>query len=109
MLPSRDVYRPALERDIGEKAKQNSARNNAECSKCFQFSLIIAMEHGFSMHQHSPGPFGGVGTWRMSVHEKPCLIPILLCTNVILRDNQLHSSWDRAVCYNPSSVCAIMS
>ena len=24
-------------RDIGEKAKQNSARNNAKCSKCFQF------------------------------------------------------------------------
>ena len=24
-------------RDIGEKAKQNSARNNANCSKCFQF------------------------------------------------------------------------
>ena len=23
-------------RDIGEKAKQNSARNNAKCSKCFQ-------------------------------------------------------------------------
>ena len=23
--------------DIGEKAKQNSARNNAKCSKCFQF------------------------------------------------------------------------
>ena len=24
-------------RDIGEKANQNSARNNAKCSKCFQF------------------------------------------------------------------------
>ena len=24
-------------RDIGEKAKQNSARNNAKCSKCFPF------------------------------------------------------------------------
>ena len=24
-------------RDIGEKAKQNSARNNAKCSKCFKF------------------------------------------------------------------------
>ena len=24
-------------RDIGGKAKQNSARNNAKCSKCFQF------------------------------------------------------------------------
>ena len=36
--------------DIGEKAKQNSARNNAKCSKCFQFYAIIAIEHGFSMH-----------------------------------------------------------
>ena len=24
-------------RDIGEKAKQNSTRNNAKCSKCIQF------------------------------------------------------------------------
>ena len=24
-------------RDINEKAKQNNERNNAECSKCFQF------------------------------------------------------------------------
>ena len=24
-------------RDIGEKAKQNSARNNTKCSKCFHF------------------------------------------------------------------------
>ena len=25
--------------DIGEKAKQSSARNNAKCSKCFQFLI----------------------------------------------------------------------
>ena len=37
-------------RDIGEKAKHNSARNNAKCSKCFQFYAIIAIEHGFSMN-----------------------------------------------------------
>ena len=37
--------------DIGEKAKQNSARNNAKCCKCFQFFYaIIAIEHGFSMY-----------------------------------------------------------
>ena len=35
-------------RDISEMAKQNSARNNATCSKCFY--AIIAIEHGFSMH-----------------------------------------------------------
>ena len=37
-------------RDISEKVKQNSARNNAKCRKCFQFYAIIAIEHGFSMH-----------------------------------------------------------
>ena len=42
-LPLRDVYCSALEgalrsRDI-DKAKQNSARNNAKCSKCFQFFM----------------------------------------------------------------------
>ena len=36
--------------DIGEKAKQKSARNNAKCNKCFQFNAIIAIKHGFSMH-----------------------------------------------------------
>ena len=35
---------------IGEKAKQNSARNNEKFSKCFQFYAIIAIEHSFSMH-----------------------------------------------------------
>ena len=37
-------------RDIGEKANQNSARNNAKCNKCFHFNAIIAIKHGFSMH-----------------------------------------------------------
>ena len=27
----------------------------------FSFYAIIAIEHGFSMHQHSPGPLGGLG------------------------------------------------
>ena len=26
----------------------------------FSFYAIIAIEHGFSMHEHSPGPLGGV-------------------------------------------------
>ena len=26
----------------------------------FSFYAIIAIEHGFSMHYHSPGPLGGV-------------------------------------------------
>ena len=37
-------------RDIGEKAKQNSARNNMKYSKCFHFYAIIVIEHGFSIH-----------------------------------------------------------
>ena len=28
----------------------------------FSFYAIIAIEHGFSMHEHSPGPLGGVVT-----------------------------------------------
>ena len=36
--------------DIGEKAKQHSARNNAKYSKVFSFYAIIAIEHVFSMH-----------------------------------------------------------
>ena len=47
LLPLRNVYCPALEgpwklrsRDIGEKAKQKkNARNNAKCSKRFQFFM----------------------------------------------------------------------
>ena len=36
--------------DIGGKAKQNSARNNAKCIKCFQFLCNNKIKHGFSMH-----------------------------------------------------------
>ena len=37
-------------RDISEMAKQNRARKNAKCSKCFNFYAIIEIEHVFSMH-----------------------------------------------------------
>ena len=94
----RDVYCPAQERanpwklrsrDICEKAKQNSARNNAKCSKCFQFLcnnsdqtwffnvLTFARSLGRCW---KPRPSASVfntshGTWRMVMHEKPRLIP----------------------------------
>ena len=64
-------------RDIGENAKQNSARNNAKCSKCFQFLCnnsdrtwffnalkfvmvfaIIVIKHGF------------FNAWRMSMQVR---------------------------------------
>ena len=78
-------------RDICEKAKQNSARNNAKCSKCFQFlcnnrdrtwffnTLTFARSVGRCW---KPRPSASVfntshGTWRMLMHEKPRLIPIL--------------------------------
>ena len=79
---------------MGEEAKQNSARNNAKCSNCFQFYAIIAIKHGFScinirqvpwevLKTEAFGLLASVfktshGTWRMLMHEKPCLIPILL-------------------------------
>ena len=77
-------------RDIGEKAKQNSARNNAKCSKCFQFLcnnsdrtwLFNALTFTRSLGRcWKPWPSASVfntshGTWRMLMHEKPCLIPI---------------------------------
>ena len=37
-------------RDINEKAKQNSARNNANVANAFSVYAIIAIEHGFPMH-----------------------------------------------------------
>ena len=39
-------------RYIGEKAKQNSARNNAKNNNnnVSSFYAIVAIEHGFSMH-----------------------------------------------------------
>ena len=39
------------------KIVQEMARNVANV---FNFYAIIATEHGFSMHLHSPGPLGGV-------------------------------------------------
>ena len=39
------------------KIVQEIARNVANV---FSFYAIIAIEHGFSMHEHSPGPLGGV-------------------------------------------------
>ena len=76
--------------DIGEKAKQNSARNDAKCSKCFQFlcnnsdrtcffnALTFARSLGLCWKlRPSASVFNtSHGTWRMLVHEKPCLIPI---------------------------------
>ena len=95
-------------RDIGEKAKQNSARNNAKCSKCFQFlcnnsdrtwffnALIFARSLGRCW---KPQPSASVfntfhGTWWMLMHEKPCLIPILStlyvqCTNLLVSLSRL--------------------
>ena len=73
-----------------KKAKQNSARKKAKCSKCFQFlcnnsdrtwffnALTFARSLGRCW---KPRPLASVfntshGTWRMLMHEKPCLIPI---------------------------------
>ena len=78
-------------RDIGEKAKQNSARNNAKCSKCFQFlcknsdrtcffnALTFPRSLGRCWNPRPPASVVNTsfGTWRMLMHEKPCLIPIL--------------------------------
>ena len=63
------------------KKVQEITRNVANV---FNFYAVIAIEHGFSMHLHSPGPMEGVenrglrhGTWRMLMHEKQCLIPTI--------------------------------
>ena len=78
-------------RGIGEKAKQNSARYNAKCSKCFHFLcnnsdrtwFFSALTFTRSLRKcwRSRPPASvfnfSLGTWRMLMHEKPCLIPIL--------------------------------
>ena len=78
-------------RDIGEKAKQNSASNNAKCSKCFQFlcnnsdqtwffnALTFARSLGRCWKPRPPASVfsTSLGTWRMLMHAKPCLIPIV--------------------------------
>ena len=73
-------------RDIGEKAKQNSARNNAKCSKIFQFlcnnsdrtwffnALIFARSLGRCWDPWASVFNTSHGTWRLLMHEKPCLI-----------------------------------
>ena len=80
-------------RDISEKAKQNSARNNVKCSKCFQFlcnnsdrtwffnALTFARSLGF---QHLPK------IWRMLMHEKPCSIAILCNIGTSLKKRAIH-------------------
>ena len=79
-------------RDIGEKAKQNRARYNAKCSKCFQFLcnnsdrtwffnvLTFAMSLGRCWKPRPPASVFNTshGTWRMLIHEKPCMIPIII-------------------------------
>ena len=78
-------------RDISEKAKQNSASNNAKCSKCFHIlcnnsdrtwffnALTFARSLRRCWKPRSPASAfnTSLGTWRMLMHEKPCLIPIL--------------------------------
>ena len=75
-------------RDISEKAKQNSAKNNTKCSKCFQFWcnnsnrrwFFNALRFARSLGRcWKPRPSASVfntfhGTWQMLMHEKPCLI-----------------------------------
>ena len=79
------------EQDISEKAKQNSARNNTNTGKCFQFlcnnsdrtwffnALTFARSLGRCWKPRPPASVfnTSLGTWRMLMHEKPCLIPIL--------------------------------
>ena len=77
-------------RDIREKAKQNSARSKAKCSKCFQFlcnnsdqtwffnALTFARSIGrcWKLRPSALVFNTSNGTWRMLMYEKPCLIPI---------------------------------
>ena len=81
-------------RDICEKAKQiqNSARNIAKCSKCFQFlcnnsnlmwffnALTFARSLGRCWKPRPPASVfnTSLSTWRMLMHEKLCLIHIVL-------------------------------
>ena len=61
--------------------RQNSARNNAKCSKCFQFFCNNSDRTWFfnalTVARSSASVFNtSHGTWRMLMHEKPCLIPL---------------------------------
>ena len=85
--------------DIGEKAKQNSTRNNAKCSKCFEFlcnnsdrtwffnALTFAKSLGRCWKPRPPASVfnTSLGTWRMLMHEKTCLIPIAHYNNVYVQ------------------------
>ena len=78
--------------DMGEKAKQNSARNNAKYSNSFQFLcnnsdrtwLFNALTFARSLGRcWKPRPKASVfnishGTWWVLMLEKTCLIPILI-------------------------------
>ena len=67
------------------KRRQNSARNNAKCSQCFQF-LCNNIDRTWFFNAltftRSPATVFNTshGTWRMLMHEKPCLISILFRT-----------------------------
>ena len=78
-------------RDIGEKAKQSNARNNAKCSKCFQFLCnnsdrtwffnALTFTRSLQRCWKSRPPASvfntSLGIWRMLMREKPCLISIM--------------------------------
>ena len=97
-------------RDIGETAKQNSARNNAKCSRCLQFlcndsdwtwffnaltfarsltwffnALTFARSRGrcWKPRQEAAVFNTSLGTWQMLMHEKPFLIPIYIAKGYI--------------------------
>ena len=88
-------------RDIGEKAKQNSARTNSKCSKCFHLLcnnsdrtwFFNALTFAVPWEVLKTAAFGlegtvfntSHGTWRTLMHEKPCLIPILLLSAVSVK------------------------
>ena len=55
------------------KIVQEITRNIANV---FSFYAIIAIGHGFPMHPASVF-ITSLGTWRILMHEKPCLIPIM--------------------------------
>ena len=84
-------------RVIGEKAKQNSARNTAKCSKRFQFlcnnsdrawifnSLTFARSLGRCWKPRPPASVFNTshGTWRMLMHENSCLIPTIIMIIIV--------------------------
>ena len=95
--------------DISEKAKQNSARNYAKCSKCFQFLynnsdwtwFFNALTSARSLGRcWKPRPSASVfntshGTWQMLMHEEPCLIPrVRILSLVTVRDNRMIESME---------------